>query len=166
MSNLDKLTNKICSLKMLKKKVVKWKQEGKKIVFTNGCFDLVHRGHIEVLAKTADLGDKLIIGINTDKSIRELKGKNRPIIDEESRLILLSALAFVDAIILFNDPTPISLISVLQPDILAKGGDYKIEDIVGSNIVIENGGQVTLVPLTIGFSTTNILDKISKENNE
>lgn len=166
MNNLDKLTNKIYSLKTLKKKVVKWKREGKKIVFTNGCFDLVHRGHIEVLAKTADLGDKLIIGINTDKSIRELKGKNRPIIDEESRSILLSALEFVDAIILFNDPTPINLISLLQPDILAKGGDYKIEDIIGSNTVIENGGQVRIVPLTIGFSTTNIVDKISKENNE
>ena len=163
MNNLDRLTNKIYSLATLKIKVEEWKQNGEKIVFTNGCFDLVHRGHIEVLAKTADLGNRLIIGLNSDISIRKLKGKSRPIIDELSRTILLAALEFVDAIVLFNNQIPLNLISTLLPDILAKGGDYKIEDIIGHEIIIKNGGEVITIPLTDGFSTTSIVDKISKK---
>ena len=163
MSNLNKITNKICTLSNLKTKVAKWKEKGEKVVFTNGCFDLVHRGHIEVLAKTADLGDRLIIGLNSDESIRELKGKNRPIIDETSRAFLLAALQFVDAIVFFSEETPIILIKTIVPNILAKGGDYKIEDIVGNEIVIQNGGQVKTIPLTDGFSTTNIVEKIKKD---
>ena len=163
MNNLNKITNKICTLSNLKTKVEKWKEKGEKVVFTNGCFDLVHRGHIEVLAKTADLGDRLIIGLNSDESIRELKGKNRPIIDETSRAFLLAALHFVDAIVFFPEETPIILIKTIVPNILAKGGDYKIEDIVGYEIVIQNGGEVKTIPLTDGFSTTNIVEKIKKD---
>ena len=163
MNNLNKITNKICTLSNLKTKVEKWKENGEKVVFTNGCFDLVHRGHIEVLAKTADLGDRLIIGLNSDESIRELKGENRPIIDETSRAFLLAALQFVDAIVFFSEETPIILIKTIVPNILAKGGDYKTEDIVGNEIVIQNGGEVKTIPLTDGFSTTNIVEKIKKD---
>lgn len=160
MSHLKKLNNKIFSEDSLVKQVDIWKKSGNKIVFTNGCFDIIHRGHIEVLAQTADLGDKLIIGLNSDISIQKLKGKNRPIINEKSRAILLAALNFVDAIILFSEETPLNLITTLNPDILAKGGDYEINTIVGNEIVEENGGQVILIPYINGFSSTNIINKI------
>ena len=160
MSHLNKINSKIFTLEELKVQVDSWKKSGEKIVFTNGCFDLVHRGHIEVLARTADLGTKFIIGLNSDSSIKELKGESRPIVDENSRAILLAALSFVDAIILFSEDTPINLISTLVPDVLAKGGDYEIETIVGHKVVQENGGEVKLVPFVDGFSSTNIIEKI------
>jgi len=160
MSHLNKLNNKICSLEELDNKVNTWKQAGDEVVLTNGCFDIIHRGHIEVLAQTADLGNRLIIGLNSDSSIQKLKGKNRPIIDEQSRAILLASLSFVDAVVLFSEKTPINLISSLKPDVLAKGGDYKIETIVGHKVVQENGGQVILVPFVDGFSSTTIIEKI------
>ena len=160
MPNLQNIKSKIFSLDKLKNQVNTWKKAGKKVVFTNGCFDIIHRGHIEVLALTANLGDKLIIGINSDQSIQKLKGKDRPIIDEQSRAFLLAALSFVDAIVLFSEDTPLKLISTLLPDVLAKGGDYEIETIVGHEIVQQNGGEVILVPFLDGFSSTNIIDKI------
>ena len=160
MSHLNKLNNKTYSLEKLENKVTAWKQAGEEVVFTNGCFDIIHRGHIEVLAQTADLGSKLIVALNSDSSIQKLKGKNRPIIDEQSRAILLASLSFVDAVILFSDDTPINLISTLLPDVLAKGGDYEIKTIVGHKIVQDNGGQVILVPFVDGFSSTTIIDKI------
>jgi rfaE bifunctional protein nucleotidyltransferase chain/domain len=160
MSHLKKLNYKIYSLKELENKVNTWKQVGEEVVFTNGCFDIIHRGHIEVLAQTADLGDRLIIGLNSDSSIQKLKGKNRPIIDEQSRAILLASLSFIDAVVLFSEETPINLINTLKPDVLAKGGDYKISTIVGHKVVQENGGQVILVPFVDGFSSTTIIDKI------
>tara|TARA_B100001059_G_C17548655_1_gene434123 strand:- start:34 stop:525 length:492 start_codon:yes stop_codon:yes gene_type:complete len=162
MSHLNKINSKIFSLDKLKNQVNSWKQAGEEVVFTNGCFDIIHRGHIEVLAQTADLGDRLIIGLNSDTSIKKIKEKDRPIINEDSRAILLAALSFVDAIILFSEDTPINLIRTLVPDILAKGGDYKIETIVGHEIVQENGGEVILVPFIDGFSSTNIIEKIKK----
>ena len=162
MSHLNKLNNKIYSLKELENQVTSWKQVGEKVVFTNGCFDIIHRGHIEVLAQTADLGDRLIIGLNSDSSIQKLKGKNRPIIDEQSRAILLASLSFVDAVVLFSEDTPINLISTLKPDLLAKGGDYEISTIVGHKVVQENGGKVILVPFIDGFSSTTIIEKIRK----
>ena len=162
MSHLNKINSKIFSLDDLKNQVNAWKQAGKKIVFTNGCFDIIHRGHIEVLAQTAYLGDRLIIGLNSDSSIQKLKGEDRPIMTENSRAILLAALSFVDAVILFSEETPINLISTLLPDVLAKGGDYEIETIVGHEIVQNNGGQVILVPFVEGFSSTTIIDKIKK----
>ena len=162
MSQFNTLKNKIFSLENLKLQVKNWKATGQKVVFTNGCFDIVHQGHIEVLARTADLGNKLIIGLNSDSSIQKLKGKNRPIIDEQSRAILLASFSFVDAVVLFSEDTPINLISTLLPDVLAKGGDYEIETIVGHEIVQKNGGQGILVPFVDGFSSTTIIEKIKK----
>jgi len=160
MSHLEKINDKIISLEALKLRVENWKSSSEKVVFTNGCFDILHRGHIDVLAKTADLGDKLIIGLNSDSSIRKLKEDNRPIVDEKSRALLLAAFSFVDAIVLFSEQTPFNLIADIKPDILAKGGDYKIEEIVGYEVVQQNGGEVITIPLTEGFSSTNIIDKI------
>jgi rfaE bifunctional protein nucleotidyltransferase chain/domain len=162
MRNLENIKSKIYSLLDLKITSDKWKATGDKVVFTNGCFDIIHRGHIEVLAQTADLGDRLIIGLNSDSSIQKLKGKNRPIIDEKSRAILLASFSFVDAVVLFSEDTPINLISTLLPDVLAKGGDYEIETIVGHEIVQKNGGKVILVPFIDGFSSTTIIEKIKK----
>ena len=160
MLHLDILKTKIYSLEKLKNQVELWKKSGDKIVFTNGCFDILHRGHIEVLAHTADLGDKLIIGLNSDSSIKSLKGETRPIINEESRVILLAAFRFVDAIVLFNEDTPMNLISVILPDVLAKGGDYEVSTVVGHELVQNNGGKVILVPFVDGYSSTNIIEKI------
>ena len=160
MSHLNTLKNKIFTLEELKTQVESWKNSGEKVVFTNGRFDIVHRGHIEVLARTADLGSKFIIGLNSDSSIKKLKGDDRPIINEQSRAILLASLSFVDAVVLFSEETPINLISTLVPDVLAKGGDYEIKTIVGHEIVQKNGGKVILVPFVDGFSSTNIIDKI------
>jgi len=162
MSHLNKINSKIFSFDDLKNQVNAWKQAGEEVVFTNGCFDIIHRGHIEVLAQTADLGDRLIIGLNSDTSIQKLKGKNRPIIEEQSRAILLASLEFVDAVVIFSEDTPLKLISALLPDVLAKGGDYEIETIVGHEIVQQNGGKVKLVPFVDGFSSTTIIDKIKK----
>ena len=162
MSHLNKINSKIFSLDDLKNQVNAWKQAGEDVVFTNGCFDIIHRGHIEVLAQTADLGNKLIIGLNSDSSIQGLKGKERPIMDEKSRAILLASLNFVDAVVMFAEETPLNLISFLKPDVLAKGGDYKIETIVGHEIVQQNGGKVKLVPFVDGFSSTTIIDIIKK----
>ena len=160
MSHLEKINDKIISLEALKLRVENWKSSSEKVVFTNGCFDILHRGHIDVLAKTADLGDKLIIGLNSDSSMRKLKEDNRPIVDEKSRALLLAALSFVDAVVLFSEQTPLNLIAEIKPDILAKGGDYKITEIVGHEVVLQNGGEVITIPLTEGFSSTNIIDKI------
>ena len=160
MSSLKKIKDKIFDLDSLKNKVTSWKENGHKIVFTNGCFDIMHKGHIEVLSKSSDLGDKLIIGLNSDSSVQKLKGNSRPIIDENSRAIALAALSFVDAIVLFSEEPPINLISTLNPDILAKGGDYEIRTIVGHEIVQKNGGEVILIPFVDGFSSTNIINKI------
>jgi rfaE bifunctional protein nucleotidyltransferase chain/domain len=160
MSHLNKINSKIFSLDDLKNQVNAWKKAGEEVVFTNGCFDIIHRGHVEVLAQTADLGDRLIIGLNSDSSIQKLKGEDRPIIDEQARSILLAAISFVDAVILFSEDTPINLISTLLPDVLAKGGDYEIDTIVGHEIVQNNGGKVILVPFVDGFSSTTIIEKI------
>ena len=160
MSRFNALKNKIFSLEHLKKQVEAWKATGEKIVFTNGCFDILHQGHIEVLARTSDLGTKLIVGLNSDSSIQKLKGENRPIIQEQSRAVLLASFSFVDAVVLFSEDTPINLISTLLPDVLAKGGDYEIKTIVGYEIVQKNGGEVILVPFVDGFSSTTIIEKI------
>ncbi len=161
--SLKKINNKIFLEKDLRIKLDSWRQKGEKIVFTNGCFDLIHLGHIEVLARSADLGDRLIIGVNTDISIKNIKGENRPIIEEDSRVKQLAALEFVDAVILFNESTPNKIINHIKPDIITKGGDYKTEEVVGYETVIENNGRVVIIPLTRGFSTTSILNKIKNE---
>ena len=162
MDNLTRISKKICSRLDLQKLIDNWKQNNNKIVFTNGCFDIVHRGHIDVLSKIADLGDKLIIGLNSDSSIKRIKGADRPIIDQFSRSLLLASIEFIDAVVIFENDTPIELINSIKPDILAKGGDYEVEKIVGYNTVIKNGGKVITVPLVKGLSTTNIINYINK----
>ena len=160
---LERVKNKIFNKNNLLKKLEIWRSANKKIVFTNGCFDLIHLGHIEVLARSADLGDILIIGVNTDSSIKELKGNNRPIIEENSRAQQLASLEFVDAVILFNEQTPLELIKVIKPNTITKGGDYSSEQVVGNEIAVKNEGEVIIIPLTQGYSTTSILDKIKND---
>ena len=138
------------------------KAERKKIVFTNGCFDLLHVGHIRYLAQAKKLGDFLIIGLNSDSSVKELKGKDRPINSFEDRATLLSAIESVDLVIMFEEQTPENLIKDIVPDILVKGGDYNIEDIVGYQTVIQNGGQVKSLSFHDGYSSTNYINKIKK----
>ena len=138
-----------------------WKKEYKKIVFTNGCFDLVHRGHLDYLAKAAALGDKLIVGLNSDNSVKRLKGNSRPIVDEYSRAFLLASLCFVDAVMLFDEDTPYHLIQTVQPDVLVKGADYQVDTIVGADIVTEKGGDVVTLDFLPGFSTSSMIERIS-----
>ena len=138
------------------------KAERKKIVFTNGCFDLLHVGHIRYLAQAKKLGDFLIIGLNSDSSVKELKGKDRPINSFDDRATLLSAIESVDLVIMFEEQTPENLIKDIVPDILVKGGDYNIEDIVGYQTVIQNGGQVKTLSFYDGYSSTNYINKIKK----
>jgi len=160
MNKFENLSTRIAADKTeLKRLISIYKFQGKEIVFTNGCFDILHRGHIEYLAKSADLGDVLIIGLNTDVSVRKLKGENRPVQDEKSRALILSALRFVDHVILFDEDTPFDLIKELQPDILVKGADYKEDEIVGADVVKKNGGRVETIEFVNGFSTTDILNK-------
>ncbi len=136
--------------------------QGKKIVFTNGCFDIIHRGHIEYLMEAANLGDILIIGLNSDASVKKLKGAERPIQDQETRAKILSSLFFVTYVVIFEEETPLHLIGEIQPDVLVKGGDYKIENIVGYNIVKAKGGEVLTIPFLEGYSTTGIINKMNK----
>jgi rfaE bifunctional protein nucleotidyltransferase chain/domain len=138
-----------------------WRFHQKKIVFTNGCFDILHRGHIDYLANAADLGDVLIIGLNTDESVSRIKGKNRPFQDQTSRAMILSALHFVDAVVLFNEDTPYELIKFVKPDVLVKGSDYKPEDIVGYDVVKEKGGEIITMDFLEGFSTSKIIERAS-----
>ncbi|MCE2740178.1 MAG: D-glycero-beta-D-manno-heptose 1-phosphate adenylyltransferase [Sphingobacteriales bacterium] len=137
-----------------------WRREKQRIVFTNGCFDILHRGHVDYLAKAADLGNKLIIGVNTDASVSKLKGPHRPIQDQESRMLILASLTFVDAVILFDEPTPYELIKLVQPDILVKGSDYQVENIVGYDIVQAKGGEIKTIDFIPGYSTSAIESKI------
>ena len=160
---INKLKAKILNIKDLSKIINEWRLNGDKIIFTNGCFDLIHLGHLEILARSADLGDKLIVGINSDMSIKKIKGSSRPIIEEDSRAKQLAAIEFIDAVILFNEDTPYNLINILKPDVLTKGGDYKKNDIVGHQLINKEQGEVVIIPLTQGFSTTSILEKIKNE---
>lgn len=140
----------------------KYKREGKKLVFTNGCFDIIHVGHIKLLKKSKQIGDILIVGLNSDDSVRRLKGKGRPINKIKDRIEVLSAIRYVDHIIVFDEDTPYNLINRLRPDVLVKGGDYKPDDVIGRDIVEGNGGEVVILPLVKGQSTTKILDRIQK----
>ncbi|WP_255517991.1 D-glycero-beta-D-manno-heptose 1-phosphate adenylyltransferase [Fulvivirga sp. M361] len=137
-----------------------WQGAGQKVVFSNGCFDILHLGHIDYLEKARNLGDRLVVGLNTDQSVRKLKGEERPVTDEISRARMLAALEFVDMVVHFSDDTPYSLIKELKPDILVKGDDYLAENIVGADIVISNGGEVKTVSLVPGYSTSGIINKI------
>ncbi|HEY3370449.1 MAG TPA: D-glycero-beta-D-manno-heptose 1-phosphate adenylyltransferase [Prolixibacteraceae bacterium] len=140
-----------------------WKQAGNAVVFTNGCFDLVHRGHIDSLAKAAGFGDRLIVGLNSDASVKLLKGDTRPLVDQHSRAVLLASLLMVDAVVLFEEETPYELIRSIQPDVLVKGSEYQLEEIAGYDIVLAGGGRVERIDLTEGFSTSELIQKI-KDN--
>ncbi len=152
----------IVTLKKLKEIIKKLREENKKIVFTNGCFDLIHLGHIRVLKKAKGKGDILIVGLNSDKSIRKIKGNKRPIMKEKERALILDSIKYVDYVVLFDEKTPYNLIKEIKPDVLVKGADYKISEVVGADIVIERKGEVFLVPILKGKSTTNIIEKILK----
>jgi len=154
--------DKILKLEKLKTLRAIWKQANEKVVFTNGCFDIVHLGHIDYLEKAAALGNRLIIGLNTDASVSKLKGPERPVNSEYARARMLAALAFVDAVVLFADDTPLHLIETLTPDILVKGNDYTVEQIVGAKHVLQHGGEVKTVDLVEGFSTTLLIERIKK----
>lgn len=163
-NNLEKtLLNKISDLQSLKTSIAQWQSEGKKVVFTNGVFDLLHIGHITYMAKAAELGDKLVIGLNSDSSVKRIKGKDRPVNDQNSRAALLAALFFVDAIVVFGEDTPINVITTLMPDILVKGADYSIENIVGAKEVMANGGEVKTIDFVEGYSSTSIIKKIREQ---
>lgn len=168
-THLDNINNKILDLETALIRIAVWKNEGQKIVFTNGCFDILHKGHVSYLAQSADLGDRLIIGLNSDASVKvQQKGDNRPINSQEARAFLLSALEFTDLVIIYDDPTPLNLISKIQPNVLVKGADYDAEEtnpdkktyIVGSDLVKREGGLVRTIQLEEGFSTTTTIQKI------
>jgi rfaE bifunctional protein nucleotidyltransferase chain/domain len=152
------------------KKILTWEEaakqiahiqgEGKKVVFTNGCFDIVHLGHVDYLEKARNLGDFLVVGINSDRSIADIKGPSRPVVAEISRCRVMASFGFVDAVVVFDQPTPLDLIQTLKPDVLTKGQDYTVSNIVGANFVIGRGGKVETIPLVVGFSTSLIINKI------
>jgi D-beta-D-heptose 7-phosphate kinase/D-beta-D-heptose 1-phosphate adenosyltransferase len=152
------IAEKILTRQQAAEKVKAWKQQGKKIVFTNGVFDLLHKGHIYSLTQAAKEGDVLVVGLNSDSSVKILKGNSRPINNEEGRALVLAALAMVDAVVLFEEETPLNLILSLMPDVLVKGGDYTVEQIAGAKEVIANGGKVVINPVLEGFSTTAIIN--------
>ena len=162
MSKLEIIKSKIFSKESLKYQLAIWRFLSKKIVFTNGCFDILHLGHIDYLSKAAEFGNVLIVGLNSDNSVRSIKGGNRPINDENSRAMILASLGFVSAVILFDEDTPYNLIKFVQPDVLIKGSDYKPEDIVGYDIVKAKGGEIETIDFLHGYSTSSIIDKIKK----
>jgi rfaE bifunctional protein nucleotidyltransferase chain/domain len=163
-NNLEQtLLSKINDLLSLKAAIKQWQSEGKRVVFTNGVFDLLHIGHITYMAKAAELGDKLVIGLNSDSSVKRIKGEDRPVNDQNSRAALLAALFFVDAIVVFEEDTPINVITSLMPDILVKGADYSIENIVGAKEVMANGGEVKTIDFVEGYSSTSIIKKIREQ---
>jgi rfaE bifunctional protein nucleotidyltransferase chain/domain len=159
MTTLEVTQNKIFDHATLKNRLAMWRFLNNRIVFTNGCFDILHRGHIEYLSKARDLGSVLVIGLNSDASVRRIKGEGRPVQDETSRALLLASLRFVDAVILFDEDTPLDLIQLVEPDVLVKGGDYTGENIVGAEFVKARGGEVVTIPLVEGYSTSEIIKK-------
>jgi len=158
----DIIQTKIFKLDDLVRRLLQWKFLGNTIAFTNGCFDILHRGHIYSLSQAAAEADYLVVGLNSDASTRGLKGPGRPVNDEQSRALVLASLLMVDAVVIFDDPTPINLITALKPDVLVKGGDYTIDQIVGAKEVMEHGGRVVINPIVEGFSTTGIISRLSQ----
>ena len=162
MTRFERIEQKIQSPEQLAATLARWRAAGERVVFTNGCFDLLHFGHLHYLAEARDLGERLVVGLNSGASVRRLKGPSRPINDEATRAHLMAALEVVDAVIFFEDDTPLELIRLVQPDVLVKGGDWKPEQIVGSDLVLARGGAVRSLPFVEGYSTTNIESKILK----
>ena len=159
---MEKAASKIKDLATAKDLVRKWKREGTKVVFTNGCFDILHLGHVDYLEQARSLGGRLVLGLNTDRSVGRFKGPNRPIQDQNSRAHVLASLQFIDLVVFFDADTPQNLISELLPDILVKGSDYLAENIVGADVVKRNGGEVKTIDFVPGYSTTRIIEKIKK----
>jgi rfaE bifunctional protein nucleotidyltransferase chain/domain len=157
-----KTANKILSVEALLETLKAQKAAGKKVAFTNGCFDIMHLGHIDYLEKAAEKADFLVVGLNSDDSVRRLKGESRPLQNEYARARMLAALAFVDAVVLFEEDTPLKLITSLLPDILVKGSDYQLSNIVGADIVMQHGGKVETIDLVPQYSTTGIIEQIKK----
>ena len=162
MTHIDLIRKKIVTLKQLQTLLHVWKFQSQKIIFTNGCFDLIHAGHIHTLTSAADFGGKLIVALNSDSSVRRIKQNNRPLQDENTRALIMASFSFTDAIILFDEETPLDCIKTIQPDILVKGGDYEKEKIVGYKELLSWGGRVEIIPFLKGFSTTSIEEKIKK----
>ena len=154
------IPDKIFNIEQIKHQMKRWKLLSKKVVFTNGVFDILHEGHIASLSEAASFGDVLIVGLNSDASVKRLKGESRPVNGEQSRALLLASLLMTDAIVLFEDDTPLNLIKSIMPDVLVKGGDYTVDQIAGAKEVIANGGEVKIVPILEGFSTTGIIERM------
>lgn len=165
MNHIETIQSKILGKDELTGHVDSWKQTGKKVVFTNGCFDILHKGHIDYLNRAADCGDVLIVGVNSDESVSRLKGSHRPIQDESSRLWVLASLSCVTAVVLFGEETPIELIRKVSPNVLVKGGDYTVETIVGAQEVLSSGGIVEVISFLEGYSTSRLEDKIRRWDN-
>lgn len=162
MERLNLIKDKIFTHEQLRKQLAIWRFKDKTVVFSNGCFDVLHLGHVEYLAKARDMGDILIVGLNNDDSVHSIKGAHRPVNNEEARAVTLAALSFVDAVVLFGDDTPLELIRLVQPDILVKGKDYDGKEIVGSDVVKARGGKVVTIELTKGYSTTHTIELAQK----
>jgi len=139
-----------------------WRAEGQSIVLTNGCFDILHKGHLDFLSSCTKVGDRLVIGLNSDLSILRLKGSSRPICNQETRSLLLASLEMVDAVLIFQEDTPLSLIKQISPKVIVKGEDYKVNTMIGRDHVLSYGGKVLTIPLTKGYSTTQIIDKVRR----
>jgi D-beta-D-heptose 7-phosphate kinase/D-beta-D-heptose 1-phosphate adenosyltransferase len=161
MRKADIIQTRVCTLNQAIHKLNQWRVTGKTVAFTNGVFDIVHRGHIFSLSQAAAEADFLVVGLNSDASTKRLKGNSRPVNDEQSRALVLASLLMVDMVVIFEEDTPLNLITTLQPDVLVKGGDYTLEQIVGAKEVMEAGGKVIINPIVEGFSTTGIIQKIS-----
>ncbi len=159
---MEESARKIVTLPEAKEQVKAWQNAGNRVVFTNGCFDLIHLGHVDYLEKARMLGDKLVLGLNSDDSVSRFKGPERPLQDQVSRARVLAAMQFVDLVVFFNDDTPLNLISALLPDILVKGSDYLADNIVGADVVKKNGGVVKTIDFVPGYSTTRIVEKIKR----
>ena len=160
MRNTEVISQKIFTLDGIVHKVAQIRLTGATVSFTNGCFDILHRGHIASLSEAAREADFLVVGVNSDSSTKRLKGEGRPVNNEESRAMILAALVIVDAVVIFNEDTPLELIKAIRPDVLVKGGDYTLEQIVGSKEVMEYGGKVVINPIVEGYSTTGIIEKL------
>ena len=151
---------KILDMSTLQSRLHHWRAVGGRVVFTNGCFDILHRGHIDLLAECRHMGDYVVLGLNSDASVKKLKGPHRPVNDQLSRAVVMAALSLVDAVIIFEEDTPLEIITEIKPDILVKGGDYKASDVVGAQIVKALGGEVRIVPLVEGYSTTATVSRM------
>lgn len=160
MKSIQSIPTKIFNLEELKREATRWRLKNKRIVFTNGVFDILHEGHVASLCEAASYGDVLIIAVNSDASVKRLKGPGRPVNNEQARALLLASMLMADAVIIFEEDTPLELIKAIMPDVLVKGGDYSIEQIAGAQEVLANGGEVKLARIIEGRSTTSIIEKI------